>query len=60
MIDYIPDLATYGIGVHHAGLGIEDRKLVEELFLGGVIRVLVATSVSCYRVSYANSCRCFS
>ncbi|KAF7778611.1 hypothetical protein Agabi119p4_2956 [Agaricus bisporus var. burnettii] len=40
----LQELATYGIGVHHAGLGLEDRRSVEELFLGGTIRVLVATS----------------
>lgn len=33
--------------MHHAGLGIEDRKLVEELFLEGTLRVLLATSVRC-------------
>lgn len=49
MIDSILELATHGIGIHHAGLGIEDRKLVEDLFLGGIIRVLIATSVSRYQ-----------
>ncbi|KAJ3571066.1 hypothetical protein NP233_g4001 [Leucocoprinus birnbaumii] len=38
------DLATNGIGVHHAGLGIGDRRLVEDLFLEGTLRVLIATS----------------
>ncbi|KAG8935054.1 Sec63 [Tulasnella sp. 417] len=33
-----------GVGVHHAGLSIEDRKLTEELYLTGQIRTLVATS----------------
>ncbi|GJJ12340.1 hypothetical protein Clacol_006581 [Clathrus columnatus] len=37
-------LALYGIGVHHAGLGLEDRRLVEKLFLEKVIQVVVATS----------------
>ncbi|KAG8954197.1 Sec63 [Tulasnella sp. 424] len=37
-------LLASGIGVHHAGLSIEDRKLAEELYLTGQIRTLVATS----------------
>ncbi|KAG9051101.1 Sec63 [Tulasnella sp. UAMH 9824] len=37
-------LLASGIGVHHAGLRIEDRKLAEELYLTGKIRTLVATS----------------
>lgn len=49
VVNRTSELATYGIGVHHAGLGLEDRRSVEELFLGGTIRVLVATSVSYYQ-----------
>ncbi|KIO34323.1 hypothetical protein M407DRAFT_218466 [Tulasnella calospora MUT 4182] len=37
-------LLASGIGVHHAGLSIDDRKLAEELYLTGQIRTLVATS----------------
>jgi ATP-dependent DNA helicase HFM1/MER3 len=38
-------LAANGIGVHHAGLSVDDRRLTEELFLRGDLRVVVATSV---------------
>ncbi|KXN92197.1 putative ATP-dependent DNA helicase HFM1 [Leucoagaricus sp. SymC.cos] len=41
------ELAINGIGIHHAGLGIDDRRLVEDLFLDGTLRILVATSVKC-------------
>lgn len=41
------ELAVVGIGVHHAGLNMDDRRLTEELYLNGTLRVVVATSV-CY------------
>ncbi|KAG0697011.1 DEAD-domain-containing protein [Suillus ampliporus] len=37
-------LAALGVGVHHAGLTISDRKAVEDLYLRKVLRVLLATS----------------
>ncbi|KAF8499942.1 P-loop containing nucleoside triphosphate hydrolase protein, partial [Gautieria morchelliformis] len=37
-------LATVGLGVHHAGLTMDDRRVTEELFIKKVIRVVVATS----------------
>lgn len=33
-----------GVGVHHAGLSIEDRRLIEQRFLAGKLFVVVATS----------------
>ncbi|SMN18035.1 similar to Saccharomyces cerevisiae YGL251C HFM1 Meiosis specific DNA helicase involved in the conversion of double-stranded breaks to later recombination intermediates and in crossover control [Maudiozyma saulgeensis] len=35
---------TKGVAFHNAGLILEDRSLVEEAFLNGVIRILCATS----------------
>ncbi|KAF8798145.1 P-loop containing nucleoside triphosphate hydrolase protein [Phlegmacium glaucopus] len=40
----LDELAAFGIGVHHAGLSMEDRRATEDLYLKKVIRVLVATS----------------
>ncbi|OAX41690.1 P-loop containing nucleoside triphosphate hydrolase protein [Rhizopogon vinicolor AM-OR11-026] len=40
----LAQLASLGIGVHHAGLTIDDRKAVEDLYLRKVLRVLLATS----------------
>ncbi|KAI9466064.1 P-loop containing nucleoside triphosphate hydrolase protein [Lactarius psammicola] len=37
-------LAAAGIGAHHAGLELQDKRLVEELFTNRVLRVVVATS----------------
>ena len=34
----------YGIAYHHAGLEVDDRRLVEKAFMDGKIRVLCATS----------------
>lgn len=41
----LAELALVGIGVHHAGLTLEDRRCTEELFLSKVLRVVVSTSV---------------
>jgi len=43
---YAVGLAAVGIGAHHAGLELSDKRLVEELFINRVLRVVVATSVS--------------
>ncbi|KAF8997948.1 P-loop containing nucleoside triphosphate hydrolase protein [Hymenopellis radicata] len=40
----LTELSSYGVGVHHAGMTIDDRHAVEELFLKGTLRLLVATS----------------
>ena len=37
-------LAHAGIGIHHAGLTLEDRQLTEHLFLQGTLKCLFATS----------------
>ena len=39
-------LAAAGIGIHHAGLTIDDRRATEDLFSKKIIRVIVSTSVS--------------
>ncbi|KAF7311383.1 DEAD/DEAH-box DNA helicase [Mycena kentingensis (nom. inval.)] len=38
------ELSKFGIGIHHAGLTTDDRRAVEELYLKGVLRIVVATS----------------
>ncbi|KAI0306724.1 P-loop containing nucleoside triphosphate hydrolase protein, partial [Multifurca ochricompacta] len=40
----IAELAAAGIGAHHAGLELSDKRSVEELFMNRVLRVVVATS----------------
>lgn len=40
------ELAASGIGVHHAGLSIGDRRATETLYLNKILRVVVCTSVS--------------
>jgi activating signal cointegrator complex subunit 3 len=42
---------TFGVGIHHAGLSSNDRDTVERLFLGGQIRVLVATATLAWGVN---------
>jgi hypothetical protein len=56
---YWLELATFGIGVHHAGLSMDDRRATEDLYLAKVIRVLVATSVRShdkFRFRFIESC----
>ncbi|KAK1236425.1 ATP-dependent DNA helicase MER3, partial [Marasmius sp. AFHP31] len=38
------ELAAFGIGVHHAGLTLDDRRAMEELYLKKALRIMVATS----------------
>jgi hypothetical protein len=40
------ELAAVGIGLHHAGLSLDDRRAIENLYLKMVLKVVVATSVS--------------
>lgn len=44
-------IITFGVGIHHAGLSTHDRDTVERLFLGGQIRVLVATATLAWGVN---------
>lgn len=47
----LTDLAAVGIGVHHAGISMEDRKATEQFYAKKVLRILVATSV-CTFISF--------
>ncbi|KII88121.1 hypothetical protein PLICRDRAFT_698570 [Plicaturopsis crispa FD-325 SS-3] len=40
----LAELAALGIGVHHAGLSLDDKRLTEDLFMKKVLRVVVCTS----------------
>jgi len=41
--------SQHGIAVHHAGLEIGDRHLIEDWFRTGRLRMLVSTSVSFHK-----------
>ena len=43
------ELAAFGIGVHHAGIGREDRTATEQLYMKKAIKILLATSVRSMR-----------
>lgn len=40
----VKDTLIHGVGMHHAGIILEDRKILEVLFRSGHLPVLVATS----------------
>lgn len=48
---HLRDLLPYGFGIHHAGMGRSDRVLVEDLFAGGHIQVLVSTATLAWGVN---------
>lgn len=45
------DLLRWGFGIHHAGMTRPDRQLVEDLFAGGHIQVLVSTATLAWGVN---------
>ncbi|OII71849.1 U5 small nuclear ribonucleoprotein [Cryptosporidium ubiquitum] len=47
----IKDLFNYGLGIHHAGLISNQRKLSEALFSHGLIRVLITTATLAWGVN---------
>lgn len=56
------ELAAVGIGIHHAGLQFEDRRAVEDFYLKGVLRVVVATTVCvsiCLLALFTQTLQCF-
>lgn len=42
----------FGVGMHHAGLAEDDRKIVEDLFVKKKIQVLVTTSTLAWGVNF--------
>jgi pre-mRNA-splicing helicase BRR2 len=47
----LKDLLNCGIGIHHAGLPRTDRKLIEDLFGDGHIRLLISTATLAWGVN---------
>ena len=43
---------SFGIGVHHAGLHENDRKITEQLFVEQKIQILIATSTLAWGVNF--------
>ncbi|MGV8172219.1 MAG: LAGLIDADG family homing endonuclease [Candidatus Woesearchaeota archaeon] len=43
----LSELIKYGIAFHHSGLVSEQRKLIEENFRAGIIKIIVATPTLC-------------
>lgn len=39
----VPDLVMLGVGYHHAGVDLSDRKLIEKAFTVGDLPVLCET-----------------
>jgi len=43
---------AFGVGIHHAGLSVKDRQIVEEMFLNNRIQVLVCTATLAWGVNF--------
>ena len=39
------EYAKCGVAFHHAGLDINDRRAVEQMFIDGALKLIVSTSV---------------
>jgi len=50
--EHLQHTLSYGIGMHHAGLTENDRKIVEDLFVNQKIQVLVTTSTLAWGVNF--------
>ena len=40
LLPIVIDLVLCGVGYHHAGMDVDDRKLVERMFSQGLLAVL--------------------
>ncbi|KAA6387640.1 MAG: putative U5 small nuclear ribonucleoprotein 200 kDa helicase [Streblomastix strix] len=49
--EQLRELLKYGIGVHHAGMALSDRRLVEELFAQRQIGILISTATLAWGVN---------
>jgi pre-mRNA-splicing helicase BRR2 len=49
--NYLKDLLPYGFAIHHAGMARVDRELVEGLFAGKHIQILVSTATLAWGVN---------
>lgn len=47
----VKDLLPFGIGIHHAGLPRDDRKMIEDLFAQKHIQILVSTATLAWGVN---------
>jgi len=47
----LKELLPYGFAIHHAGMTRADRTLVEELFEGGHVKVLISTATLAWGVN---------
>jgi len=51
------ELSAAGVGVHHAGMTLDDRRATEDLFLKSTLKVVVCTSVRSTAVPSAAALR---
>lgn len=45
------EVLPYGFGIHHAGLKKSERNIIEDLFVQGILRVLVSTATLAWGVN---------
>ena len=52
----LSNLFQYGIGIHHAGMNVKDKTIVEEYFSNQLLKIIVSTATLAWGVNLPANC----
>ena len=52
----LTSIFQYGIGIHHAGMNIKDKKIVEEYFSNQFLKVIISTATLAWGINLPANC----